>query len=97
MRVCVFLLLCVLQAVLPGAQSRPILRALVLCDTFAPKIGRASIADDYRMQISLQNIAIKLGLRLHLTTLRGYECSMEKVNQWKNSLPKNSEDIVLFY
>ncbi len=82
---------------LPANEQRPVLRALVACDTFSQNILSGSKADIFRIHKSLDAISSQLHIKLQLTTLTGSKLNSHNVSHWLRSIPQATQDIVFFY
>ena len=84
-------------ASLPAQEQKTVFRALVACDLVSKSIKLGSTADFVRMKRNLSAIASQLGLPLRMTALRKGSLTVPRIKKWISSLPKGSNDIVVFY
>ncbi len=78
-------------------SAEPILRALIVADTLTECTRESLQFDVWRMEKSLDAISQQIGYPLERHTLVDENFTIENVKNWLHSLPKKTNDILLFY
>lgn len=98
----IFVTLLLISQSLFGAEVKT-LHALIIGDPSclpnleSPELQAAHKNDVARMQDCMQNVAFQADMNLKMTVLTDERVTSRNVNQWINSLPKNSQDTVFVY
>jgi hypothetical protein len=72
-------------------------RVVLACDTFSQDISSGTNADFSRMKKTMYRIGSRIGMKPQFTLLKGSDLSLTNIKSWVASLPKPSNDILIFY